>query len=230
MILIKLGGSVITEKKKPLTPRKNAIEKIGRAISKITEPAIIVHGGGSFGHFWSVKYDMHTKEAKCKPKGVAIVKNSMVALNNIVLDGLLKGGTAPYCAPPFGITRAGKLLPQGAKEIAEIARHELVPVTYGDAMWHSKGKSFILSGDRIMTMLALALKPKMCIFTTNVDGLFENPINGKLIRNASKGSAKILAVEADVTGGMMRKVMEAKKISSMGTSVYFVIGIRNQQD
>ena len=47
MILIKLGGSVITEKKKPLTPRKNAIEKIGRAISKITEPAIIVHGGGS---------------------------------------------------------------------------------------------------------------------------------------------------------------------------------------
>ena len=126
MILIKLGGSVITEKKKPLTPRKNAIEKIGRVISKITEPAIIVHGGGSFGHFWSVKYDMHTKEAKCKPKGVAIVKNSMVALNNIVLDGLLKGGTAPYCAPPFGITRAGKLLPQGAKEIAEIARHELL--------------------------------------------------------------------------------------------------------
>ena len=34
MILIKLGGSVITEKKKPLTPRKNAIEKIGRVISK----------------------------------------------------------------------------------------------------------------------------------------------------------------------------------------------------
>ena len=155
MILIKLGGSVITEKKKPLTPRKNAIEKIGRAISKITEPAIIVHGGGSFGHFWSVKYDMHTKEAKCKPKGVAIVKNSMVALNNIVLDGLLKGGTAPYCAPPFGITRAGKLLPQGAKEIAEIARHELVPVTYGDAMWHSKGKSFILSGDRIINFYSI---------------------------------------------------------------------------
>ena len=123
MILIKLGGSVITEKKKPLTPRKNAIEKIGRAISKITEPAIIVHGGGSFGHFWSVKYDMHTKEAKCKPKGVAIVKNSMVALNNIVLDGLLKGGTAPYCAPPFGITRAGKLLPQGAKNCRN-CRHD----------------------------------------------------------------------------------------------------------
>ena len=46
-------------------------------------------------------------------------------------------------------------------------------------------------------------------------------INGKLIRNASKGSAKILAVEADVTGGMMRKVMEAKKISSMGTECIF---------
>ena len=75
-----------------------------------------------------------------------------------------------------------------AKEIAEIARHELVPVTYGDAMWHSKCKSFILSGDRVMTMLALALKAKMCIFATNVDGLFENLTDGKLIRNSSKGS------------------------------------------
>ena len=148
----------------------------------------------------------------------------MVALNNIVLDGLLKGGTAPYCSPPFGITRAGKLLPHGVKEIAEIARYGLVPVTYGDAMWHSKGKSFILSGDRIMTMLALALKPKMCIFATNVDGLYENLAGGKLIRNADKGNAKILAVMTDVTGGMMRKVMEAKKISSMGTDVYFVNG------
>jgi isopentenyl phosphate kinase (EC 2.7.4.-) len=31
-------------------------------LKKIKEPIIIVHGGGSYGHYWSVKYDMHTKE------------------------------------------------------------------------------------------------------------------------------------------------------------------------
>ena len=86
MILIKLGGSIITNKEKPLSARKKTIDSILKQIGKIKEPVIIVHGGGSYGHYWSVKYDMHTKPAKTKPKGVAIVKNSMIGLNKIILD------------------------------------------------------------------------------------------------------------------------------------------------
>ena len=51
MILIKLGGSIITNKKKPLSPRKKSIDKIVRALKKIDEPIIVVHGGGSYGHY-----------------------------------------------------------------------------------------------------------------------------------------------------------------------------------
>ena len=90
MILIKLGGSIITNKDKPLSPRKKTIDNILKEIGKIKEPVIIVHGGGSYGHYWSVKYDMHTKPAKTSPKGVAIVKNSMVELNKIILDSAVK--------------------------------------------------------------------------------------------------------------------------------------------
>ena len=64
MILIKLGGSIITNKEKPLSPRRKTIDNILKQISKIKEPVVIVHGGGSYGHYWSVKYDMHTKPAK----------------------------------------------------------------------------------------------------------------------------------------------------------------------
>ena len=78
MILIKLGGSIITNKEKPLAPRKKAIENIAKNLKKINEPIIIVHGGGSFGHYWSVKYDMHTKPKKYDTYGVSIVKNSMI--------------------------------------------------------------------------------------------------------------------------------------------------------
>jgi len=60
MILIKLGGSIITNKEKPLSPRIKTIENLAKNLKKIDEPLIIVHGGGSFGHYWSVKYDMHT--------------------------------------------------------------------------------------------------------------------------------------------------------------------------
>ena len=89
MILIKLGGSIITDKQKPLTPNISAINKIGAQLKKVREPIIIVHGGGSFGHYWSVRYGMHTKPAKYSKKGVAVVKNSMVELNKIILDSFL---------------------------------------------------------------------------------------------------------------------------------------------
>jgi len=90
MILIKLGGSVITNKGKPLSPRRKSIDKIVRTLKKIKEPIVIVHGGGSYGHYWSIKYDMHTKPAKYSIHGVSVVKNSMIELNKIILDSFLK--------------------------------------------------------------------------------------------------------------------------------------------
>ena len=65
MILIKLGGSIITNKEKPLSPRRKTIDNILKEIGKIKEPVILVHGGGSYGHYWSVKYDclLYTSDA-----------------------------------------------------------------------------------------------------------------------------------------------------------------------
>ena len=112
MILIKLGGSIITNKEKPLSPRKKTIDNILKEIGKIKEPVIIVHGGGSYGHYWSVKYDMHTKPAKTTPKGVAIVKNSMVELNKIILDSAVKNKVNSYCLPPTDFMKGNKSMPQ----------------------------------------------------------------------------------------------------------------------
>ena len=74
MILIKLGGSIITNKEKPLSPRKKTIEKLSKSLKKIDEPIIIVHGGGSYGHYWSVKYDMHTKEKNTIQRELQLLK------------------------------------------------------------------------------------------------------------------------------------------------------------
>ena len=74
MILIKLGGSIITNKEKPLSVRRKTIEKIAKSLKKIDETMIIVHGGGSYGHYWSVKYNMHTKEKKYDLRGVVNCK------------------------------------------------------------------------------------------------------------------------------------------------------------
>jgi isopentenyl phosphate kinase len=224
MILIKLGGSIITNKEKPLTPNISAINKIAIQLKKVSEPIIIVHGGGSFGHYWSVKYDMHTKPAKYSKKGVAVVKNSMIELNKIILDSFLKNKLNPYCLPPTDFMTGDKVDTKKVKEILRIAKDGLVPVSYGDVLWYGQNKFYILSGDRIMGILAKILKPRLAIFVLNVDGVYSDMKTKKLLHEIKGQKTAISEVGMDVTGGMTRKIKEAIMISKGGVNVFLVNG------
>jgi len=229
MILIKLGGSIITNKQKPQTPNISAINKIAIQLKKIEEPIIIVHGGGSFGHYWSVRYDMHTKPAKYSKKGVAIVKNSMIELNKIILELFLKNKLNPYCLPPTDFMFGNKTDIKKIKEISKIAKDGLVPISYGDVLWHGKNKFYILSGDKIMGILAKALKPRLAIFVLNVDGVYSDMRTKKLLHEIKGQKTAISKVGMDVTGGMARKIKEATMISKGGVDVFLVNGNKPQR-
>ena len=224
MILIKLGGSIITNKEKPLSPRRKTTDILAKSLKKISEPIIIVHGGGSYGHYWSVKYDMHTKEKKYDLRGVAIIKNSMIELNKIILDSLLKNKLSPYCLPPTDFMSGNKPVSKKVKEIEKIAKSGMIPVTYGDALWFGQNKTFILSGDKIMTHIAKILKPRLIIFALNEDGVYSDLKSKKLIYELKGEHPSISENKMDVTGGMTRKIEEASKIAKMGMNVFFVNG------
>jgi len=224
MLLIKLGGSIITNKKKPLSAKRKIIDNIVSSFRKINEDFVVVHGGGSYGHYWSVKYNMHTKPKKYDLKGVSIVKNSMIELNTIILDSFLKNKLNPYCLPPTDFVMGNKPIKKKILEIKKIANSGLIPITYGDALWYGNKKSYILSGDKIMSLLARVLRPRLSIFVLNEDGLYSNMKTKKLIYDFKDEKIFIKKTLMDVTGGMTRKVAEASKISKMGLKVFFVNG------
>ena len=224
MILIKLGGSIITNKEKPLSARRKAIDSILNQIKRIREPMILVHGGGSYGHYWSVKYDMHTKPARYDMRGVSIVKNSMIDLNKIILNSAVKNRINAYCLPPTDFMNGNKPIKNKILTINEIAKSGLTPITYGDALWFGKKKSYILSGDVIMTMIGKILKPRLSIFVLDVDGVYSNTKSKKLIHDFKKEKPIISKNKIDVTGGMARKITEATNMSKSGLKVFFVNG------
>ena len=209
MILMKLGGSIITNKEKPLTPNKNSILRIASSLKNLSEPLVIIHGGGSFGHYWSVKYDMHTKPERHSPIGVSAVKNSMVKLNSIVIESFLESGLKPYSLPPSEFMVGDKPQINKVKEISKITKTGLTPVSYGDVMWFGKNKFYILSGDRIMSILSKLLHPRLAIFVTNVDGVYSDMKNKRLLNEITKEKPITSIVTMDVTGGMARKIKEA---------------------
>ncbi len=224
MILIKLGGSIITNKEKPLAANKPAIRNLASHIKKVKESIVVVHGGGSYGHYWSVKYDIHTKPSRYNAKGVSVVKNSMVQLNKIILELFLESKLRPYCLPPSDFMLFDQPIVKKIKEIAKIANQGLIPISYGDVMWFGRNKFYILSGDKIMGILAKILKPRLAIFVTNVDGVYSDMKTKRLIRDIKVEKPTISEVTTDVTGGMNRKIKEAINISRNGTDVFFVNG------
>ena len=224
MIIVKLGGSIITNKQKPLTVKPNTINEIVRKLKTINEPYIVIHGGGSFGHYWSVKYNMHTEPNNYNKRGISIVKNSMIELNKIVSDIFYKNELNPYVFPASNfINIHGKPIKNRIIEMKEISESGLIPITYGDVLWYENKKSYILSGDKIMTILAKILKPRLCIFVLNENGIYSDFDNKKLIYklNGEKPDIKIIN---DSTGGIKRKYEEAKIIKELKLKVFFTNG------
>ena len=229
MILIKLGGSIVTNKERPQSVRRKTIDNILKQIKKIDEPKILVHGCGSYGHYWSVKYDMHTKPARYSLKGLSVVKNSMIELDKIILDNATKNRLNTYSLPPTDFMNGNKPIRSKIEKIGEIAKSGLIPVTYGDALWYGQKKSYILSGDVIMTAIAKVLKPRLSVFVLNVDGVYSDTKSKKLIYDFKKEKPKISKNSMDVTGGMTRKIAEATKMSKAGLKVFFVNGNKPQR-
>jgi isopentenyl phosphate kinase len=225
--LIKLGGSVVTIKDQALTPNTQAIDGLSHVLAKIKDPLIVVHGGGSFGHYWSVRYDMHTKPDLYDSRGISIVHESMMTLNHIIVKSLLGARLRPYGIPPTSLFANGKVNVTKVKELLGFAQRGLVPVIFGDIVPMTEGRFSIISGDSLMTIVATQIGPSRVIFTVNVDGVYEDMASKKLVRvlNFPDGGININDTSLDVTGGMSRKILEAFEIAKLGIDVHIVNGL-----
>ncbi len=239
LVIIKLGGSVITYKDKPLTPNYLAIEKMANIIKELKKhnKIIIVHGGGSFGHYWSIKYDMHTLPSTYSDEGVSRVRESMIKLNSIIVEKFIAINLKPFSIHASSFVFNNLHCREQIMDMMDmIKNNDLIPITYGDVIHTSGGNFSILSGDTLMNILSINLKPRFSIFTTNVDGIYDNIINGNLIPKILINKNKdLLTSDAgtkiefsnmlfDVTGGMKRKISESINIVNEGIPVYLING------
>ncbi|MFL6397779.1 MAG: isopentenyl phosphate kinase [Nitrososphaeraceae archaeon] len=231
LILIKLGGSVITFKEKPLAANFEAIRSISYALASVKIPIILIHGGGSFGHYWSVKYNMHSKPDQYDSHGISIVHESMIALNQIIVNYMIKVGMNPYTILPSMFTCGRKPIAKKIKELKSIVESSVIPISFGDIIYIENKMYSILSGDALMSILSKILRPSKVIFTLNVDGIYKDMGKREIIKELknNNNSINFSKVIQDVTGGMRRKVTEALKISDIGIDVLMVNGLKPER-
>jgi isopentenyl phosphate kinase len=221
--VVKLGGSIVSDKKVEFSYRDEVVRSLGREIAGSGEKVVLVHGGGSFGHPVARRFKLSSSTERSSPSGVSETRRAMFDLDARVCDSLLAGGVLPYSFSPYPLlSNAGR---KGVAWLRAMLHAGLTPVTFGDVVLTKRGFT-IISGDTISMELCRSLGAGRCIFVMDVDGILDE--EGSVIRSLSDRVARKLARVggSDVTGGIGLKVREAARMAAAGTEVAFVSGFR----
>lgn len=224
--LLKLGGSLITDKKVPHTARKDVIRRLGEEIRAAWdasgEPLIIGHGSGSFGHVpakqYGTRHGVHTED---EWKGFAEVHAEATALNRIITDSLREAGLPVLSFVPMDSIRTsnGEITFWDTAILQECLSHHIIPLIFGDTVFDKVLGGTILSTEDLFTYLCgVFSEPPRILLAGLETGVWKDyPKNTELVHKISAGSSDndsfIQESEfTDVTGGMHEKVRLMKSL------------------
>ncbi|NYT00967.1 MAG: isopentenyl phosphate kinase family protein [Methanocellales archaeon] len=218
--VIKIGGSVLTDKSKERTLKLKEIERIAKEIAYAgLKDLVIVHGAGSFGHPQAKRFDL---DGNGKCSYYTLITHEIVKeLNRIFIEKLVQSGFPVMPIHPLSCTVSikGRVKKMMTDQIRLMLKNEIVPVVHGDVVMDEVLGRAILSGDQIVSHIARCLNAKRVGIGTDVDGIMDNEgvidvITPKTFCNMKKllkGSKDI-----DVTGGMLSKANELIKLAEDG--------------
>ncbi len=218
--ILKIGGSVLTDKTVLESAKMEAIERIAAEIAGHDSGLILVHGAGSFGHIHAKNYSLVERFSR---EGVLETHRSVVRLNDLVVEALRRAGSSPVPVHPLSCTilRDGRIEAMQIDQFGEMVDWGLVPVLHGDvAVDRSRGAG-IVSGDQLVTHLARSLEPEIVALGTAVDGVI---FNGKVLAEVKREDLPEIGTElgpsagVDVTGGMRGKLEELLDLADEGIS------------
>jgi isopentenyl phosphate kinase len=240
LIVLKLGGSVITQKEKPMTPNLDAIKRLAREIAEAdVERLIIVHGGGSFGHPLAKQYSI--KEGYEEPsqiEGFSKTHQAMLELNKLVVDALIRNNIPAFSVSPSSciVTKAGRIQIFYDSTLIRLLNTGFVPVLFGDAVLDNNTGFTILSGDQLIAVLATKFNAEKIIIGADVDGLYtadpKTNTSAQLIPHITLRELQALlhnieeAKVTDVTGGMLGKILELIPAIDAGIQAFVVNAVK----
>ena len=140
--LLKLGGSLITDKDTPHTVRAELLHSLCKEVAAVwlkePFPLIIGHGSGSFGHIPAKKYQTRKGVSSAEEwKGFAEVHSESTALNRVVLDSLRGAGLPVISFVPMDCVRGtnGKITHWGLIRLLTAVENGLIPLVFGDTVF-----------------------------------------------------------------------------------------------
>lgn len=248
LLLLKIGGGVITNKTKRYGLLEDVLVRLAREIAdgygelKDTD-LIIGNGAGSFAHYSAHEY--RTMEGFVDERsliGAGWVRHDAVKLNQLVFEELLRVGVPAFSFSPSSLmTVENDKAKHVCKDTLVVALEKgFVPLVYGDPMVDSVKGCTIFSTEKVFDEIVKTLvgdyQKIRVVHISSEAGVYD--LNG-----SSKGGVKPVISEitkknfeqiksivngsngVDVTGGMTHKVKECLKLAEVGVESQIVSGM-----
>ncbi len=209
-LVVKLGGSVVTEKDEPETVDRDALTAVVRELAAWPGSLVVVHGGGSFGHHHAARHGVTTTDGTSHADAALDVHWAMAELNRVVVDALVDEGVPALPVHPLSVASRdgdGELaLP--TTQVERMLGEGFVPVLHGDGVVHEGEGVTVLSGDELVVELAPAVGADRVGVCSTVPGVLDG--DGAVVDRIDSFDdvADVLGGSdaTDVTGGMAGKI------------------------
>ncbi len=234
IIFLKLGGSLITDKDKPYTPRLDKLKDLALEIKTVLDSTpelvlILGHGSGSFGHTAAKKYGTRDgiKPSPLAPlpqqgegdywKGFAEVRFQAAELTRYVMQTLLEAGVPaiPFSPSSSMVSNNRKVTSHNILAMQKALEVHLLPVVHGDVAFDETLGGTILSTEDVFGFLAEHFPPTRILLAGIEAGVWEDfPARTKLVKQIQLADYEKMragisgSASTDVTGGMKAKVEE----------------------
>ncbi len=232
MKLLKLGGSVLTNKrgwreKADLKVIEALCSAVASAWRKSERDWVIVHGAGSFGHPLVVKYGLDNGIKNSQQKlGFAITHEACSELSVFVTGALNTAGAPAIAIPPATVivSKNKRIHSFNTKIISDYLESGYVPVLFGDMVPDLELGGSVCSGDQVISYLGKGAD--RIVLATNVDGVLDD--KGKVVEKITSTNFDSVSrhfrepKNKDVTGAMAGKI---KELLGLDTPSYIVNGL-----
>jgi isopentenyl phosphate kinase len=223
IVFLKLGGSLITDKDKPYTPRLDKLKELALEIKTVLNTTreltlILGHGSGSFGHTAAKKHGTRNGVKTSEQwHGFAEVRFQAAELNRHVMRSLINTGVPAIPFPPSSsmVSNNRKVISYSILAIRKSLEAHLLPVIHGDVTFDETLGGTILSTEDVFAFLAEHLPPTRILLAGIEAGVWADfPARTKLVKQIQLSDYEKMragiggSASTDVTGGMKAKVEE----------------------
>lgn len=209
-IFLKLGGSLITDKDKPYTPRLDKLKDLALEIKTVLDSSpdlvlILGHGSGSFGHTAAKKYGTRdgaplaptersphflrkwgeTEGGKNYWKGFAEVRFQAAELTRYVMQTLLEADVPalPFSPSASMVSTQRKVTAHNLLAMRKALEAHLLPVVHGDVAFDEALGGTILSTEDVFAFLAEHLPPTRILLAGIEAGVWADfPARTRLVK------------------------------------------------